>query len=155
MEIEDRLTTRRKLAHEVTSLETNISPFLKQMKCTYASFIEAHPPKTGKLAVHSNWCAMFKRAVLDQASGPYQATKTHIEVQASALLRDADSELKKGCDEIFINIFRNFDQICPEQEDGGLKALERGKELKRNIDQAQRNLEEAKEALLSAGIKVV
>ncbi|KAH3943084.1 hypothetical protein HBI56_100790 [Parastagonospora nodorum] len=144
-----------KVGHEVTSLEAKGNPFLRHMKHTYTSIMEQYPPKSGKPAVHINRRTMFKKAVTDPVSGPYQAIKTHIETQASVLLQTADSALKKGCDEIFVEIFHNFDQICPEQEDYAFKALERGKELRGDIEQARQVLEgEVKEALLSAGIKV-
>ncbi|KAH7093120.1 hypothetical protein FB567DRAFT_432971 [Paraphoma chrysanthemicola] len=144
-----------KMSHQATSLKGKGSPFGRYMKQTYIAVMQAYPPRTGKAGVHNNRRAMFKNAVIDQASGPYLAVKQHIEVQANALLLTSNSELKKGCDEIFEKIYYNFDQICPVQEDDGFRALERGKELKKDIDEAKSILEgPAKEALLSAGIKV-
>ncbi|KAH7083166.1 hypothetical protein BKA63DRAFT_404183 [Paraphoma chrysanthemicola] len=143
------------MSHQATSLKGKGSPFGRYMKQTYTAVMQAHPPRTGKAGIHNNRRAMFKNAVIDQASGPYLAVKQHIEVQANASLLTVDSELKKGCEEIFEKIYYNFDQICPVQEDDGFHALERGKELKKDIDEAKRILEgPAKEALLSAGIKV-
>ena len=149
------LTKQRKLSHESTSLETKGSPFRKYMKHTYASVMQAYPPKTGKSGIHNHRRAMFKKAIADQASGPYIAIKSHIEAQTSLLLQAADSELKKGCDDIFLKIFHNFDLICPIQEDDGFQALERGKELRKDIEEAKQILEgRAREALRSAGINV-
>jgi len=126
------------------------------MKNAYTSVMQAYPPRTGKAGIHNNRRAMFKKLVGDQASGPYMAMKLHIEREASSLLQAADSELKKGCDDIFIKIFHNFDLICPKQEDDGFQALERGKELREDIEKAKRILEgPAREALLSADIRVV
>ncbi|KAF2036583.1 hypothetical protein EK21DRAFT_95836 [Setomelanomma holmii] len=145
--IEDHV--RAMLSHQATSLKVKGSPFGRYMKETYISVMKAHPPRTGKAGIHNNRRAMFKNAIIDQASGPYLAIKQHIEVQANALLLAADSELKKMCDEI-------FDKICPVQEDDGFRALDRCKELKKDIDEAKRILEgPEKEALASAGIKVV
>ena len=83
------------------------------------------------------------------------AIKTHFETHAATLLQDAESELKARCDDLFGKVFRDFDQICPKQEDDGFQALERGKELKKDIDEARQVLEgPARDALLSAGIMV-
>jgi hypothetical protein len=56
---------------------------------------------------------------------------------------------------MFVKTYADFDQICPVQEDDGFRALERGKELRKEIEGAKRGLEgPAKETLLSAGTKV-
>lgn len=83
------------------------------------------------------------------------AIKTHIEAHTNMLLQAADAELKKGCDEIFVRIFHNFDLVCLKQEGHRFQASNRGKELRADIEKAKQVLQGlAREALLSADIRV-
>ena len=61
----------------------------------------------------------------------------------------------QGCDDVFIRVFANFDIICPQREDDGRMALQRGKELRRDIEMARELLEgKAMEKLERAGVRV-
>ncbi|KAF1940596.1 hypothetical protein EJ02DRAFT_455900 [Clathrospora elynae] len=117
--------------------------------------MDSHPCCAGKAGVHNNRKAAFKAAIIDKTSGPYMAMKTHIETTVATLLQEVETELKTSCDDLFLKIFHSFDQICLRQEDDGFQALEMGKELREDIEEARRVLEgPAEEALLGAGIYV-
>jgi hypothetical protein len=59
----------------------------------YDAVIKAHPTSTGKSGIHNSRRTMFKKAVLDSATGPYLATKTHIGSETDVLLQSAEPGL--------------------------------------------------------------
>jgi hypothetical protein len=70
------------------------------------------------------------------------------------ILQDAETELKTCCDDLFEKVFRDFDHVCPQKEDDGFQALEKGKVLRKEMEEAKEVLEgPVKEALASAGIR--
>jgi hypothetical protein len=78
-----------------------------------------------------------------------------METVTRMLLQDAEAELKIRCDDVFAKIGIEFDLICPVQEDDGFQALERGKELRSDIEAARGVLDgEVKGVLPSVWIVV-
>jgi hypothetical protein len=147
---------QRELSYEATSVELSTSTFSQYMKLTYAAVVKEYPPKRGKKGLHDSRAVMFKKGIGDHVFEPYMAIKTHIETQANELLRIDEAQSKKARDDVLVIILRNLDQVCAEQEHDGFRALEYGKELRKDIDEAKRILETpAKETLLSAAIRVV
>jgi len=143
------------MSHEAVTLDAAGSPFRLHMENTYDAIRQALPPKRGKPGIHKSRDAMFRKMVGSEDAGPYMAIKTYIEIKANALLLTAETDLKKNCDGVFLKIMRDFDHICPVQEDEGLGTLERGKELLEHVKITKQKLEgHAKEALLDAKLKV-
>ena len=117
--------------------------------------MDKHSPSSGKAGIHNSRRTAFKKAVTDKASGPYMAMENYIRVEANKALVEAELQLRKECDDVFMRIHHHVDQICPALEEEGVRATERGMELNKYLEEAKRVLDgPAMEALLRAGVKV-
>jgi hypothetical protein len=127
------------------SFELKDSPFRKRMKEIFTEVRETHPQNTGKAGVHKARIALFLQLVGCPKTGPYAMLRTHLEKGVPPLLLTVSTRLTQGCDKAFEGLFRNFDHICPVQEDRGLEALGHGKELSIHVDVARKRMEGARE----------
>jgi hypothetical protein len=106
------------------SFELKDSPFRKRMKEIFTEVRETHPQNTGKAGVHKARIALFLRLIGCPKTGPYAMLRTHLEKGVPPLLLTVSTRLTQGCDKAFEGLFRNFDHICPVQEErlGGFRA---------------------------------
>jgi hypothetical protein len=143
------------MIHEAITLEANNSPFLLHMNEIYNEVQKTYAPKGAKPAVHKARVALFNKLLGSGKSGPYLAIKTHIGTKIKTLIPATEADFNRHLVNVFAKIGRDFDLVCPEQEDGGLGVLDLGKGLLEVVTAVKQVLEgDAREALLEAGLRV-
>ncbi|KAF2116374.1 hypothetical protein BDV96DRAFT_51219 [Lophiotrema nucula] len=128
------------------------APFSSKMSRIYKQALDAQ--KTSSLkTLRDTRSNAFKTAVLKKKTGPYSSIRNFIEKGIKMVLDKAADDLVKSCGLVYDKLMHDFDHVCPEREDNGVKALKRREALGKKVKKAKETLDgEIRERLVECGV---